>query len=84
MKFKYADKKAVTVKEGISSFRQDETGEVVESLFIEAGIKGEVIGMGSSSTEDFAVQYDVLLATPEGNIELNVAEKNMESYFDFQ
>lgn len=84
MEFKYEKAKNVTVREGISFYKQDEEGEVTESNYIQAGTTGEVIGMGSSNTGDSAAQYEVLLETAEGQVEMSVAESNMEAYFVIQ
>lgn len=81
MEYKYGEVENVTLKEGVTWYKQSEGGEIVESRFIEEGTKGEVIGMEYNSEDNSRTLYDIAFNFLDGQVKLSVEEKDMELYF---
>lgn len=83
MSYKYEEVRKVEVKEGFEAYLYDEdTEELIKTVNIPKGTKGEIVSMGWSSTEGFRHRYDIEVAIDGEEQEIRVYEDKLERYFN--
>jgi hypothetical protein len=81
MDYKYENIESVEVKESFQAHKHDEAYEITETIEIPIGVKGVIVSMGCSSTDNFKITYDIELNMYGKEIEVSILEHNIEKYF---
>lgn len=83
MEYKYGHVEKVRAKRNFEVFRLDDAGELVGVVTIPKNCEGTVESMGWSSTEGSKTIYDILFKEGDKEIEVGIAEDEMELQLEF-
>mgnify|MGYP000934292167 CR=1 FL=1 len=83
MSFKYEEIGNVEVKEDFEAYLYDEdTQELIKTINVPKGTKGEIVSMGYSSSDGFRHSYDVVFTIDGKDQEISMYEDKLERHLD--
>lgn len=80
-KYDFENLEDVEVKQSFTVHKTDDEGDVEETIDIPIGVTANVLSMGSSSVDNFAVTYEFEMEVDGREITVTVLEENVEQYF---
>jgi hypothetical protein len=80
--FKHEEVGDVEVIEDFEAYKYDDDGDLIETVTVKQGTKGEIVSMGWSSSDGFRHCYDVVFQIDGEDQEISMYEDKLERHLN--